>query len=212
MGVAGGAAVFRIGLTGGMGSGKSAAAALLRERGCRIIEADAVARELVAVGTDVLEAIVDAFGESVLAADGSLDRRALAAEAFSSEERTRVLNAITHPALVREIIRRVEEAERADPDGVLAVDAALLVQWDVLDLFDVVVVVEAPVEARVDRLVAAGFGEEDARLRISSQLPDDEMRAAADLVVVNDDSVEELRRAVDRFWRSLPMHTEEDGR
>jgi dephospho-CoA kinase len=193
-----------------MGSGKSEVAALLRERGCRVVEADAVARELVAEGTDVLAAIVDAFGESVLAADGALDRRALAEAAFSSEEGTRVLNSITHPALIREIIRRAEEAERAEPDGVLAVDAALLVQWDVLDLFDVVVVVEAPVETRVARLVAAGFGEDDARLRIASQLPDEEMRAAADVVVRNDGSIEELRRAVDELWRSLPVHEEED--
>jgi dephospho-CoA kinase len=202
--------VFRIGLTGGMGSGKSAVAALLRERGCRVVEADAAARELVAEGTDVLAAIVDAFGESVLDADGGLDRRALAETAFSSEEGTRVLNSITHPALVREIIRLVEQAERAEPDGVLAVDAALLVQWDVLDLFDVVVVVEAPVETRVGRLVAAGFGEEDARRRMASQLPDEEMRAAADVVVMNDGSFEELRRAVDELWRSLPVHEEED--
>jgi dephospho-CoA kinase len=202
--------VFRIGLTGGMGSGKSVVAALLRERGCRVVEADAVARELVAEGTAVLAAIVDAFGQSVLAADGGLDRRALAEAAFSSEEGTRVLNSITHPALVGEIIRLAEEAERAEPDGVLAVDAALLVQWDVLDLFDIVVVVEAPVETRVGRLVSAGFGEKDARRRIASQLPDEEMRAAADVVVSNDGSIEELKRAVDELWRSLPVHKEED--
>jgi dephospho-CoA kinase len=195
-----------------MGSGKSAVADLLGERGCRVIEADAVARELTAEGTEVLAAIVEEFGESVLAADGGLDRRALAAAAFSSEEGTRALNEITHPALVREIIRRVEEAERADPGGVLVVDAALLVQWDVLDLFDVVVAVEAPVETRVRRLVAGGFGEGDARRRMARQLPDSEMRAAADEVLVNDGSTEELGRAVDKFWKSLPIHAEEDER
>jgi dephospho-CoA kinase len=195
-----------------MGSGKSAVAALLRERGCRVVEADAVARELVSEGTDVLAAIVSEFGESVLAADGSLDRRALAAEAFSSEEGTRALNAITHPALVGEIIRRLEQVERSDPGGALVVDAALLVQWDVLDLFDIVVVVEAPVETRVARLVASGFDEGDARLRIASQLQDSEMRAAADEVLVNDGSMEDLTRAVDELWRSLPIQTEEGER
>jgi dephospho-CoA kinase len=204
--------LFRIGLTGGMGSGKSVAAIRLSERGCGVIEADAVARDLTAAGTDVLAAIVDAFGSSVLTEDGALDRRALAAEAFSSEDRTEALNAITHPALVREIVRRIEDAERADPDGVLVVDAALLVQWDILDLFDLVVVVQAPVEIRIDRLVAAGFGEGDARRRMASQLSDEEMRAEADVVLVNDGSIEELKRAVDELWRSLPIHTKESGR
>jgi dephospho-CoA kinase len=194
-----------------MGSGKSAVAALLRDRGCRVVEADAVARDLVAEGSDVLAAIVDEFGKAVLADDGGLDRRALAEAAFSSEDGTRALNAITHPALVQEIIRRVEEAERAEPGGVLVVDAALLVQWDVLDLFDAVVVVEAPVETRVRRLVAAGFTEGDARKRIASQLSDDTMRAAADAVLVNDGSLEELAIAADELWLSLPIHTKEDG-
>lgn len=196
--------MFRIGLAGGMGSGKSEVAARLSELGALVIEADAVARDIVAVGTPVLAAIVGAFGESVLADDGGLDRGALAAAAFSSEERTSVLNAITHPALIREIIRRSEELEKQDPSGVLVVDAALLVRWDVLDLFDVVLIVHAPRELRVSRLVEAGFGEEDVRRRMRSQLSDDVMLAAADVVIENRGSIEELRAAVDGFWESLP--------
>jgi len=196
--------MFRIGLTGGMGSGKSAVAARLSELGALVIEADAVARDIVAEGTEVFAAIVDAFGESVLDDDGGLDRRALAAAAFSSEERLRALNALTHPALIREIVRRSEELERENPSDVLVVDAALLVQWDVLDLFDVVLVVHAPSDLRVRRLVDVGFAEEDVRRRMQSQLPDDAMLAAADVVVENGGSIEELRAAVDDFWQSLP--------
>ena len=202
--------MFRIGLAGGMGSGKSEVAARLSELGALVIEADAVARDIVAVGTGVFAAIVGAFGESVLADDGGLDREALAAAAFSSEERTSVLNAITHPALIREIMRRSEGLEKQSPSGVLVVDAALLVRWAVLDLFDVVLIVHAPRELRVRRLVEAGFGEEDVRRRMHSQLSDDVMLAAADVVIENGGSIEELRAAVDDFWESLPVNTQED--
>ena len=195
---------MRIGLCGGMGSGKSEVAARLSELGALLIDADAVARDIVARGTPVLAAIVDAFGESVLADGGDLDREALAGAAFASEERTSVLNAITHPALIGEIVRRSEELERRSPSGVLVVGAALLVQWNVLDMFDVVLVVQAPKELRVRRLVETGFGEEDVRRRMQSQLPDDVVLSAADVVIGNEGSIEELRAAVDDFWESLP--------
>jgi dephospho-CoA kinase len=201
--------MYRIGLAGGMGSGKSVVASMLAERGAIVVEADSVARELVATDPEVIKGIVGAFGTDVLDVDGELDRRALAREAFASNRSLAALNAITHPPLVGALVRRTEELEREHPDGVLVIDAALLVQWDVLDLFDVVLVVEAPVETRVARLVEGGFAEEDARARIASQLPDEEMRAAADAVIVNDGSLEELERAVDGFWSSLPVHKED---
>jgi dephospho-CoA kinase len=204
--------VLRIGLTGGMGSGKTEVARMLAAHGARVIEADAVARELVSPGSSVLDDIVRAFGPGVLDDGGELDRRALARAAFSSEDSVRLLNSITEAPLVDELVRRAFEMERDDPAGVLVIDAALLVQWDVLDLFDVVVAVDSPVETRIGRLVADGFTEEDARRRIASQLPVEELRAAADIVITNDGSMEDLRRAVDRFWRSLPHHSEEDRR
>jgi dephospho-CoA kinase len=101
-------------------------------------------------------------------------------------------------------VRRSEGLERQSPSGVLVVDAALLVRWDVLDLFDIVLIVHAPRELRVSRLVEAGFGEEDVRRRMRSQLSDDVMLAAADVVIENGGSIEELRAAVDDFWESLP--------
>lgn len=202
--------MLRIGLTGGMGSGKSRVASALSDLGAHVIEADAVARRLVSPGSSMLDAIVGAFGESVLAADGSLDRRALAASAFASEERTDTLNRITHPALVAEIVRMAEELERNHPEGVLVVDAALLVQWDMLDMFDVVLLVRASSELRVQRLVSAGFSEDDVRRRIKSQLPDDDMIASADTVIENEGTLAELRAAVDGFWESLPDNIQED--
>ena len=202
--------MFRIGLTGGMGSGKSRVASALSELGAHVIEADAVARRLVAPGSAMLDAIVGAFGESVLAADGSLDRRALAVAAFASEERIGTLNRMTHPALVAEIVRMAEELERSHPEGVLVVDAALLVQWDMLDMFDVVLLVRAPSELRVQRLVSVGFPEDDARRRIESQLSDDDMIASADTVIENEGTLAELRAAVDGFWESLPDNIQED--
>lgn len=197
--------MYRIGLAGGMGSGKSEVARRLRELGAHVIEADAVARDLVSAGGDVLAEVVDAFGESVLDENGELDRRALARVAFASDSALAVLNSITHPPLVGEIVRRAEELERDDPNGVLVVDAALLVQWDVLDMFDSVLIVEAPVELRVQRLSGAGFSEEDARRRIGSQLPDEVLSAAADAVILNDGTLDELRAAVDRYWDSLRL-------
>ena len=204
--------MYRIGLTGGMGSGKSEVAALLRELGARVVDADVVARELVARGSAVLEAIVDAFGTDVLAPDGSLDRRALAAAAFSSEDRLAALTAITEPALIDEIVRRVEEIERQETRGVLVVDAALLVQWDVLDMFDAVLVVRARAELRTERLVDAGFAGDDVGRRMRSQLPDEAMLAAADTVIENEGTLEELRAVVEEFWKSLKEHTREDAR
>ena len=201
--------MLRIGLTGGMGTGKSEAAARLEELGAHVIEADRLAHELVEPGHPVLERLVERFGAGILDGEGGLDRRALAELAFASEESTRALNETTHPALVDAIVRRVEEAERDDPDGVVVVDAALLVQWDVLDMFDVVLLVTAPTELRVERLVRAGYSDEDVAARMRSQLGDAEMLAAADVVIENDGTLEELRSAVDTFWSTLPAEPEE---
>ncbi len=209
--------MFRIGLTGGIGSGKSEVASRFRELGALVIDADAVARELVEPGSPVLRAIVREFGSSVLRPDGTLDRRALADAAFSSAERRKALNDVTGPPLVAEIVRRAEALEREHAQGgggsgVLVVDAALLVQWDVLDMFDLVLVVHAPRELRAERLAAAGFSEADVAARMDAQLPDDAMLAAADAVIVNDGSLDELRAKVDDLWNSLGVNNTEAGK
>jgi len=201
--------VYRIGLTGGIGSGKSTAAGILRELGARVIVADDLARTLVAAGTPLLERIADEFGSEVVAADGSLDRARLAAIAFSSEVGLGKLNELTHPPLVAAIVRAMEAAERETPAGVLVVDAALLLHWDVLDLFDVVVVVHAPREIRLERLEEAGRPRRDTEARMVSQAPEATFRDVADVVVDNGGSFEDLRENVLRFWRTIPSEVRE---
>ena len=196
--------MYRIGLTGGIGSGKSEVARVLLGLGARVVVADEIARELVAPGSPVLERLVEAFGERVLLPDGSLDRRGLGALAFASSDALETLNGITHPALVDAIILSVEEIERESSGGVLVVDAALLVKWDILDLFDEVVVVTAPLDVRIRRLAAGGLPEDDARERVAAQAPESVFLEAADTVIENDGPLEELETRAEQLWNSLP--------
>ena len=191
--------MYRVGLTGGIASGKSTVTHVLRERGVWVIEADVVARALVEPGSPVLEALVSEFGDGILQADGSLDRTGLGRVVFESEAKLALLNEITHPALVTRLIELMEDAEQATGGrgGVLALDAALLAEWDILDLFDVVVVIDAPLDARLQRLVAGGLPEEQARDRIAAQLPADQLRELGDIIIVNDGTLDELRSKAD---------------
>ena len=196
--------MFRVGLTGGIGSGKSLAARLLAARGAVVIEADAVARELVAPGTQLLRALAAEFGDAVIASDGSLDRSRLAAVAFASEDGLARLNALTHPPLIDALVARMEDEERVRERGVLVVAAALLVEWDVLDLFDLVVVVTAPLALRVARLERDGLPRAEALARTGAQLPEERLVDAADIVIPNVGSQAELESRVASFWQSLP--------
>jgi dephospho-CoA kinase len=196
--------VLRIGLTGGIGSGKSTASALLAARGAVVIDADRIAREVVEPGTPGLAAVVEAFGPGVVSSDGSLDRPALAAVVFADPEARKQLDAIIHP-LVR--ARSAELAAAAPDDAVVVHDVPLLVETGQAGSYDLVLVVEAAPEIRVDRLVRRGLTEEDARARIAVQATDDQRRAVADAVVVNDGTPEDLAGQVDRFWaeRVVPV-------
>jgi dephospho-CoA kinase len=189
--------VLRIGLTGGIGSGKSTVSRLLAERGAVIIDADVIAREVVEPGTPGLAAVVEAFGGAVLAADGSLDRRGLAAVVFADPEARRRLDGIVHP-LVRARGREVEAA--APPGSVVVHDVPLLVETGQATSYDLVLVVLADVETRVARLVQRGLTAEDARARIAVQATDEQRRAIADVVLDNSGTPEQLAEQVDRFW------------
>jgi len=189
--------VLRIGLTGGIGSGKSTVSRLLAERGAVIVDADAIAREVVEPGTPGLAAVVEAFGAGVLSPDGSLDRPALAAVVFADPESRRRLDGIVHP-LVR--ARATEVAAAAPPDAVLVNDVPLLVETGQASSYDLVLVVEADPEIRIARLVQRGLTAEDARARIAVQATDEERRAVADVVLDNTGTPEELAAQVDRFW------------
>lgn len=189
--------MLRIGLTGGIGSGKSTVSALLAARGAVVIDADRIAREVVEPGTPGLAAVVEAFGNGVLAADGSLDRPALAAVVFSDPAARARLDAIVHP-LVRD--RAVELAAGAPADAVLVNDVPLLVETGQAGSYDLVLVVEAGLDIRLARLGERGLPEADARARIAAQATDEQRRAAADVVLDNSGTREQLAEQVERFW------------
>ena len=189
--------VLRIGLTGGIGSGKSTVSALLAARGAVIVDADRIAREVVEPGTPGLASIVETFGERILAADGSLDRAALAAVVFADAQARSQLDAIVHP-LVR---ARAAELTAAVPPGAVVVnDVPLLVETGQTSSYDMVLVVQADPATRVSRLVQRGLTAKDARARIAAQASDDQRRAVADVVLDNSGTLEELAEQVDRFW------------
>ena len=189
--------MLRIGLTGGIGSGKSTVAALLAAHGAQVVDADRIARAVVEPGTPGLAAVVAEFGADVLAADGALDRAALASVVFSDPAARARLDAIVHP-LVR--ARAAELVAAAPADGVVVQDVPLLVETGQAGSFDLVLVVEADQGARVRRLVERGLTVEDARARIAAQATDEQRRAVADVVVPNDGDRSELAARVDRFW------------
>jgi dephospho-CoA kinase len=189
--------VLRIGLTGGIGSGKSTVAALLAARGALVVDADRIAREVVEPGTPGLAAVVAAFGPGVLTAEGSLDRPALASIVFADPGARARLDGIVHP-LVR---ARAQELIAAAPDHAVVVqDVPLLVETGQAGAHDLVLVVEADLETRVARLGLRGLSEEDARARIAAQATDEQRRAVADVVLDNSGAPEDLAGQVERFW------------
>jgi len=189
--------MLRIGLTGGIGSGKSTVAALLAARGAVVVDADRIAREVVEPGTPGLAAVVGAFGPGVLTPDGALDRAALASVVFADPEARARLDGIVHP-LVR--ARAQEVVARADPDAVVVQDVPLLVETGQAGQYDLVLVVEADLETRVARLAQRGLGEDDARARIAAQATDEQRRAVADVVLDNSGDPDALAGQVARFW------------
>ena len=187
-----------IGLTGGIGSGKSTVSAALVARGARLVDADAVVRELQQPGTPVFEAMVARFGPGIVASDGTLDRPAVAALVFSDEAARADLNGIVHPAVGAEIAQRIAAA--ADSDDVVVLDVPLLVESSRYPVAGVLVV-DCPVETAVRRLVEQrGMDEADARARIAVQATREERLARADHVVDNSGTPDDLAPEIDRAW------------
>jgi dephospho-CoA kinase len=197
--------VLTVGLTGGIGSGKSAVARLLADRGAVVIDADRLAREAVEPGTPGLAEVVEEFGPEVLLPDGSLDRPALGRLVFADDERRGVLEAIVHPYVGR---RSAELMAAAPADAIVVYDVPLLVENSLQDDYDVVVVVEAPEDVRLARLAATrGMTTDEARARMAAQVSRGERVAVADLVVENDGSLADLQKAVDELWSGLAAGT-----
>lgn len=189
----------RIGLTGGIGSGKSTVAAMLSETGYTIVDADKIAREIMEPGSPVLDEVAAVFGADLIRDDGTLDRAGLARRAFTSEEETAKLNAITHPAIRAHAERQFAAAE-ARGDQVVVYDMPLLVEQGLHEDMDLTVVVDVDAEERVRRLVSSrGLVEDDARARIARQLDDATRRAAADVIIDNNGPKSELAPQVARL-------------
>lgn len=189
--------MLSIGLTGGIGSGKSTVAGLLAAHGAVVVDADRLARQVLEPGTPGLAAVVAAFGAQLLTAEGRLDRPGLARIVFADPEARARLDEIVHP-LVR--AGAAEQVAAAPADAVVVQDIPLLVETGQVGSFDLVLVVQADPELRVDRLVDRGLTADDARARIGSQATDEQRRAAADVVLVNDGDLVELAAQVDLFW------------
>lgn len=189
--------MLRVGLTGGTGAGKSTVAALLAGRGAVVVDADALAREVLAPGSGGLAEVASRFGTAVLQADGSLDRAALARVAFADERSRRDLEGITHPRIAA---RTAELFAQSAPDAILVHDVPLLVEKQMGAGYHLVVVVDAPVEERVRRLGLRGMAPDDARARIAAQAGEAARRAAADVWLVNDGDDVALEAAVERLW------------
>ncbi|MEV6043783.1 dephospho-CoA kinase [Streptomyces xanthochromogenes] len=193
--------MLKVGLTGGIGAGKSEVSRLLVSYGAVLIDADRIAREVVEPGTPGLAAVVEAFGPAVLAVDGTLDRPGLGAIVFSDPDKLATLNRIVHPLVGA---RSAELEAAAGPDSVVVHDVPLLTENGLAALYDLVVVVDAAPETQLDRLVRLrGMTPQEAHARMAAQADRDRRLAVADLVIDNDGPLEDLEPQVRKVWAEL---------
>lgn len=198
-----------VGLTGGIGAGKSTVSAMLAERGAVIVDADQIARDLQSPGSPVLDSMAERFGEHIILDDGSLDRAAVAAIVFNDEAALKDLNGIVHPAMQSEIQRQIDE--QRSTDRVVVLDFPLLGENPRKGLA-ATIVVDIPVDVAVRRLVdQRGMDEDDARARINSQISRDERLATATHVIDNGGDRESLTAQVDDLWQQLLELPPADG-
>ncbi|MFJ5677305.1 dephospho-CoA kinase [Streptomyces sp. NPDC093097] len=193
--------MVKVGLTGGIGAGKSEVSRLLASYGAVVVDADKIAREVVEPGTPGLAAVVEEFGAGILAPDGTLDRPKLGALVFSDQDKLKALNAIVHPLVGA---RSAELEASAGPDAVVVHDVPLLTENGLAPLYDLVVVVDAAPQTQLDRLVRLrGMAEGEAAQRMAAQATREERLAVADLVIDNDGPLEALEPQVRAVWERL---------
>lgn len=191
--------VMLIGLTGGIGAGKSTVAQLFEERGVPIVDADAIARDVVKPGQPALAELVEYFGDTILGADGELNRGKLAEVAFADAESHEALNAIMHPAISAETSKRIDALRGDHP--VIVHDVPLLVEAGLAGNYDLTVLVDTPAEVRLQRLTELrGMDPEDAKKRIAAQATDEQRRAVCDVALDNSGDIEHLRAQFEQMW------------
>ena len=189
-----------IGLTGGIGSGKSTAARMFADLGATVIDADAIAREVLGPGQLGHESIVNKFGDDILDSSGNIDRSILAAKVFENSAELKELEDIVHPAVASKVL----EIRESLPAGITVIyDTPLLVEKKLQDQFDQVVIVLAPEPLRTQRLIDRGLAERDISARMSKQASDDQRRAVANFVIDNSGSLAQLRAQVQNVWNQI---------
>jgi len=196
--------MLRVGLTGGLASGKSTVAAFFRELGAFHVDADRITHELLAPGGGAEREVIARFGPGIVGSNGAIDRKAVAAIVFSDPSALADLNGIVHPRIRAELARRIaERASGPAPESVALVDAALLVESGLLDDLDVLIVVSCREEVQIARAVARGLTGDEARARVAAQAPLAEKLALADYVIDNDGSLDDTRLQAQRIWNEL---------
>lgn len=196
--------MLKVGLTGSIAVGKSHVCDVFRELGCRVLDADQTARDVVRKGTPGLSKIVEAFGQGVIAADGELDRRKMAAIVFADEEKRVLLNSIVHPLVFEEQDRWLSEREAEDPNGIAIVDAALMIESGGYKRFDKLIVVWCEPDIQLQRLKRRDrLSDDEAEKRVRSQMPQDEKKKFADFLIDTSGSFESTRVQCIQVHRSL---------
>lgn len=204
--------MLRVGLTGSIAVGKSFVSGVLAELGCRVVDADTVARRVVEPGAEGLRRIVEAFGESVLRPDGTLDRARVGAVVFKDEAKRKLLNSLLHPLIIAEQDELLRRWEREDPRGIGVVDAALIIESGGHERFDKLVVVHCRPEVQLERLMQRnGLSHEEATARIAAQMPQEEKLRYADFKIDTSGSFEETRGQVVEVSAALRQLADESA-
>jgi dephospho-CoA kinase len=196
--------LLKIGLTGGIASGKSTASQILKRLGATVIDVDMIGREVVKKGSPCLREIVEYFGEGILLEDGTLDRKKLGSIVFKNRDKLKILNSIVHPPMIARIKSLLESMEREGELDKVVVDAAILIEMGLHRLVDVIWLVKIPRQLQIERLMLRdNISREKAENMINSQMPMEEKEKFAAVIIDNSGTIEELEKSIEKHWRSI---------